>query len=68
MNRNRLGSELIFISQIRRDGSGIYPIDEEYLKYLQKDKFYLNCLSITEKTYIACGFNSFVVKLKEQQK
>lgn len=68
MNRTRLGMELIFISQIRRDGSGTDPVDDEYIKHLQNDKLYLNCLSITEKTYIACGFNSFVVKLKDQQK
>jgi len=66
----KLSSELIFISQINRDGSGTTPVDEEYLKFLLENKFSKNnkyrmqCLSMTQGTYIASNFNSFVVKLK----
>lgn len=65
--------ELIFVSQINRDGSGTHPVAESYLKsmlenHLMKDEdFELNSLSITEKTYIASGFNSFVVRLKDEE-
>ncbi len=62
--------ELIFISQINRDGSGTIKVEESYLKsmlenkFSKDDKFKIHCLSITEKTFIACGFDSFIVKLK----
>jgi hypothetical protein len=66
-------SELEFISQINRDGSGVTPVSEEYLKamltnsLMNTQKYKLYRLSITEKTYIACGFNSFVVRLKSEK-
>lgn len=62
--------ELIFISQIKRDGSGtkkVFKKDVKFLttnKYAMKDEFEINRLSISESTYIASGFNSYVVKLK----
>ena len=62
---NKLGKELIFISWIKRDGSGTEKISKKHLNILQEDEFDLTCLSLTEKTYIASGFNSFVVKLKK---
>jgi hypothetical protein len=64
-------SELIFISQIKRDGSGLCKINKSYLKEMlenpiMKDElFELRCLSMTEKTYIAFNFNVFLVKLKQ---
>lgn len=58
------GKDLIFISRIERDGSGVVPVDDD--KHLQTEKFELNCLSMTKETYIASGFNSYVVKLKKQ--
>ncbi len=63
-------SELDFISQIKRDGSGTFKVPDDYLKsmlenpLMKDDLFELRRLSITEGTYIAMGFNSFVVKLK----
>ncbi len=63
--------ELEFISQINRDGSGTKKVKKDYLKAmlenpLMKDKYFdIYCLSITERTYIAIGFNSFVVRLKK---
>lgn len=62
-------SELEFISQIKRDGSGVVPCTDDTIKHLNSgfaadEKYKIICLSISEKTYIACGFNSYVVKLK----
>ena len=62
--------ELIFISQIERDGSGTKPVPESYLTamvespIMKKEWFKLHRLSMTEDTYIAFNFNAFVVKLK----
>jgi len=67
-------SELEFISQIKRDGSGVTKIKESFTKVMEgnnlmlNDVFEINCLSISEKTFIASGFNSFVVKLKDIEK
>ncbi len=61
------GKDLIFISRILRDGSGVTDVSKESMKHLNEDKFRMSCLSITEKTYIACEFNSFVVKLKKNE-
>lgn len=66
----RKAHELIFISQIKRDGSGVEEVTPEYLKCMlenpiSKDEdFELRCLSLSNKTYIAFNFNAFVVKLK----
>ncbi len=62
-------NELEFISRIKRDGSGTVAITDEDKEFLSNskyvdEKFILNSLSITEKTFIASGFNSYVVKLK----
>lgn len=57
------GSRLEFISSIKRDGSGTYPVDVE-IPSLNDTIFTLTSLSITNGTYIASEFNSFVVKLK----
>ena len=62
------GSDLIFISQIKRDGSGVELVDKEYWKFLKGETFNLNRLSITHDTYIASGFNSFVVRLTSKAK
>ena len=59
------GSELIFISQIKRDGSGVTKrISKRYKVMMQDEMFHVTCLSMTEKTYIATNFNSFVVMFK----
>jgi hypothetical protein len=54
--------ELQFISLIKRDGSGVItkditPSDEE-------EMYNLYTLSITNATFIAIAFNTYVVKLK----
>jgi len=63
--------ELEFISQIKRDGSGVTKVKKSYLKamlenpLMNKEDFELHCLSMTEKTFIAINFNSFIVKIKQ---
>lgn len=62
--------DLEFISWIKRDGSGTEKVPDDMLenmlnnKFSKDDKYKLNVLSLSNKTFIASGFNSFVVKLK----
>jgi len=61
--------ELIFISQILRDGTGVEMFNEKDVsnyenRFIRDEEFKLHSLSMTEKTYIAIGFNSYVVRLK----
>lgn len=65
----KLASELEFISQIKRDGSGVKRLKKSYLNLLlsRNDTFNLTCLSITEKTFIAFNFNAFVVRIKDNK-
>ena len=58
------GSELVFVSWIKRDGNGTSDVSKEEMKHLNNTVFHLNSLSITNKTYIACEFNSYVVRLR----
>lgn len=61
----KLGSELIFISRIQRDGKGVFLIpDLDAVEHCQSEMFGLTPLSITEKTFIASNFNVYIVKLK----
>lgn len=64
---NHQGKELIFVSQIKRDGSGTKLVKKYLVLLMQNDYFVVTCLSIRHKTYIASGFNSFVVKFKADQ-
>lgn len=73
----REGKELEFISYISRDGSGTIVIGTEDaegehpkiddMSYVDDEVFNLNALSLSRGTYIASGFNSFVVKLKKEK-
>jgi hypothetical protein len=69
------GKQLKFLSFIKRDGSGtvvcgspwndtmgIPKVDD--MSYEDNETFTLHCLSLSERTFIAHGFNSFVVRLK----
>ena len=64
-------ADLIFISQINRDGSGVKPVPESYIDamntnpLMKDEKYKLHRLSLTEDTWLALGFNSFVVRMKE---
>jgi len=66
----RKAKDLVFISQINRDGNGTIPVPESYKKSMLENRlmkntdFRLHRLSISEDTYIAFNFNAFVVKLK----
>jgi len=68
----RKAKDLIFISRIKRDGSGIDPISDEFLELLENNhvaynkEYEIRHLSLTEGTYLAIGFNSYVVKLREE--
>jgi hypothetical protein len=73
----KLGKELDFISLIKRDGSGVVAIGGKWtpemnhpktddMSYVDDDSFIISCLSGNMGTYIAYGFNSFVVRLKPQ--
>lgn len=59
------GDQLEFIGLISRDGKNILPVTESVYED-HKDEYYtLNGLSTTHKTFVASGFNTFIVKLKE---
>jgi len=65
----KLAKDLIFISQIKRDGSGTKKVFKKEQKMLENakyidDEYELNSLSLSNKTYIASAFNSYVVKIK----
>lgn len=62
------GKDLIFISRILRDGSGTEPVQERDNSnpFIANEVYELNCLSVTNGTYIASAFNSYVVKIKEK--
>lgn len=62
------GHKLIFISQICRDGKGVELCEGKDMSYAEKEIFSLRRLSITHETFVACKFNSFVVKLKHKSK
>lgn len=51
--------DLTFIARILPDGSGVEPVEHDARP---RGPFFLVRLSITEDTYIAHGFNSFVVR------
>lgn len=74
-----LGKDLQFISWIKRDGSGTLPCNVgtwnksdntpklDNMEYLNNDEFVLTSLSLSNETFIASGFNSFVVKIKNRK-
>jgi len=64
--RRMKGYQLIFISWILRDGSGTEKIKKGQRDYLNKDEYTINALSISQRTYIASGFNSYVVRIKKR--
>ncbi|UZS00240.1 hypothetical protein [Chondrinema litorale] len=60
------GKHLLFISRIKRDGSGTTEIDEDQVNALRDESFSMSRLSIKQDTWIASGFNSYVVKLPKK--
>ena len=67
----RYASELEFIGQVKKDGSGIEEVTPEFIRSMtenplvRNDKFKLKRLSLSHETYLAFNFNVFVVKLKK---
>lgn len=59
--------KLNFISRIKADGSGTEPIPKGLLEndLFLNEELKITNLSISNGTYIASGFNSFIVKLKK---
>lgn len=58
------GSELIFISRINRKGLSIEILGGVNMDHENNTEFNITSLSITNSTYIASEFNSYVVKIK----
>lgn len=56
------GKDLHFISVIKRDGSGTINIEDSDNSRLDNESFKLTTLSLTMGTFIASGFNSYVVR------
>jgi hypothetical protein len=54
-------SSLIFISKLKKDGSGVTAPD---LSKIEEEKFHIIKLCSFEKTFIAVGFESYIVKIK----
>ncbi len=63
MCRSKLGSELLFISKINRDGKSVDILSKTPKSELQT-VFKLTSLSLSNETFIASEFNSYVVKIK----
>lgn len=55
------GSELQFISRISRDGKSVQIMTTVHHS-LKNETYKLTRLSLTEDTWIASGFNSYVVR------
>ena len=69
------GKQLDFLSFIKRDGTGTVMVGSKWNKnkdypkiddmtYLDDDSFDVKCLSLSQKTFIASGLNSFVVRIR----
>ena len=58
------GRNLEFISRIKRNGSGVECLKNVNMSIEDNTYFKLNSLSITNSTYIASEFDSYVVKKK----
>jgi hypothetical protein len=69
------GKQLDFISFIKRDGTGTIMVGTKWdknksypkvddMSYLDDEIFEVTCLSLSNKTFIASGFNSFVVRIR----
>lgn len=60
------GKDLIFISNIHRDGKGVTDLTTTDMSHENNTDFEINSLSISKKTFIASEFNSYVVKKKNK--
>ena len=64
----RKAHQLDFISQIKKDGSGVVEVKQSLIDFmiLREETLELRRLSITEDTYLAFNVNVFVVKIKNK--
>jgi len=58
------GHELIFLRRINKYGES--SIEEVNTRVYKDDNFQITCLSMSQETYIAHGFSTFVVKIKKK--
>ena len=59
------GHELIFLKRIDKYGDSSPKPAHEDNRHYNDDNFQITCLSISEGTYIAHGFSTWIVKLKK---
>lgn len=59
------GKNLEFIAWIHRDGSGVTPMAGKDTSIIEREVYSLQCLSISQGTWIASHFNSYVVRLRD---
>lgn len=62
----RLPSELEFISRILPDGTGVELVDNDDVPESKYRQMKLTSLSVSNQTYLAHGFSTWVVKLKNR--
>jgi hypothetical protein len=57
---------LEFISEIKRDGTGVKQVLPSHVKFLEDNNEYFDLFSLStkENTYVAHGLKCYVVKLK----
>ena len=56
------GKKLDFISLIKR--TELIDVSSRDMAFAANDRFKINALSLTDKTYIASGMSSYIVRLK----
>lgn len=62
------GKKLIFLCKISGDASKLESFKEVDCSYMDEEKFRMSSLSISNGTFIASSMNSFIVKLKKNEK
>ena len=62
-----LGKDLVFISRIMRDGSGVEILKDIDMSYHNETEFKIISLSILNETYLASNFNLYIVKFKNEK-
>ena len=58
------GKDLIFISKIKRDGTGVEKLSQKEIKFLQNTEFELKSLSMIRNIFVAINYNSYIIKIK----
>ena len=58
------GRDLIFISRVKRDGSGVERVDNVRENSMRDVEFKMISLSVKEKTWLAVSDSTYIVKLR----